>query len=79
MKQEDWINKMIETIESNTEKKEDSQVQLSDSDIQRVADMMIKRMSESDITNEPKDPKETDIQDPNNPQPELLPGETLID
>lgn len=62
-----WLEEMCKEIEKDKPKDESKEIQLSESDIDKVADLMIKKMSESSFVDETKDktkdkPKDADTQ-----------------
>lgn len=64
MKTDTWIDEMLKEVNKNQPSNEPNSITLSDNDIQRVADIMIKKMSEVDCV----DTTEKDIE-PINPNP----------
>lgn len=70
MTQDTWIDAMLKDIESKKKKEEQAPVvQLSESDMNKLADIMIKKMSDTsfDAENDKSDEKE---KEPENPKPD---------
>lgn len=67
MSQDTWIDAMLKDIESKTKKEEATPtVKLSESDMNTLADIMIKKMSDTnfDAETEKSDDKETETENP---------------
>lgn len=79
MKSDTWIEQMIKEIEKEKqpEKKETPEVKLSESDMNTLADIMIKKMSDEnfDVEKEKQDKKDPEPET----KPELDKGEESID
>lgn len=80
MKVDTWINEMIKDIESeNPTKKEPQEVQLSESALDSLADIMIKKMENNNFDVETSKPDQENPEQ-EKPQPtKTKEGETILD
>lgn len=78
MDSDKWINQMLKDIKPEKQETENPTVQLSESDMNRLADIMIKKMSDSDDGEKSKDisTSKSDNEKPDNIDES---GETSLD
>lgn len=76
MKTDTWVEEMFKQCEKEEEKKETPEVKLSESDMDKLADIMIKKMSETDFDVESKKKEEEETENPVKPNED---GETPLD
>lgn len=78
MNSDKWINQMLKDIEPKEKENDNPTVQLSESDMNRLADIMIKKMSDSD---DGEKSKEISTSKSDNEKPDNIDesGETSLD